>query len=181
MGIAPNQDYEPIKMNNENLLLLNRNTLVDWGHKFIINNNSISISFENQNKVKKNNINLLSNNTNGNEKFSNPFLNDGILNVREIKRKDNKVDFKKYMVIKEDKYILRYIVLILSILFPVLFIIMIIYKLNSLSVQQEYFEGHINFEMVGLTLVDVLSKVINKIFEELFFWMFITPKIIILV
>ena len=49
------------------------------------------------------------------------------------------------MVIREDKYILRYIVLILSILFPVLFIIMIIYKLNSLSEQEDYFEGHINF------------------------------------
>jgi hypothetical protein len=95
--------------------------------------------------VKKKNINVLINNTNGNERFSNDIFNDGILNVREVKRKDNKVDFKKYMVIKEDKYILRYIVLTLSILFPVLFIIMIIYKLNSLSEQEDYFEGHINF------------------------------------
>ncbi len=118
-----------------------------------------------ENKVKKKNINVLINNTNGNERFSNDIFNDGILNVREVKRKDNKVDFKKYMVIKEDKYILRYIVLTLSILFPVLFIIMIIYKLNSLSEQEDYFEGHINFEMVGLTLLDVLSKVINMQFQ----------------
>lgn len=53
MGIAPNQDYQPIKKNNENLLLLNRNTLVDWGHKFIINNNSISISLKIKIKWKK--------------------------------------------------------------------------------------------------------------------------------
>ena len=118
-----------------------------------------------ESKVKKKNINVLINNTNGNERFSNDIFNDGILNVREVKRKDNKVDFKKYMVIKEDKYILRYIVLTLSILFPVLFIIMIIYKLNSLSEQEDYFEGHINFEMVGLTLLDVLSKVINMQFQ----------------
>ena len=119
-----------------------------------------------ENKVKKKkNLNLLTNNTNVNERFSNDFFNDGILNIREIKRKDNKIDFKKYMVIREDKYILRYIVLILSILFPILFIIMIIYKLSSLSEQEEYFAGHINFEMVGLTLLDVLSKVIHMQFQ----------------
>ena len=69
------------------------------------------------------------------------------------------------MLIKEDKYILRYLLLLLSILFPIIFILMIIYKLKTLSDQENYFRGHINFEMVGLTLLDILSKVINMQFQ----------------
>ena len=42
---------------------------------------------------------------------------------------------------------------------------MIKYKLDSLSDQENYFRGHINFEMVGLTLMDVLSKVFYMQFQ----------------
>ena len=42
---------------------------------------------------------------------------------------------------------------------------MINHKLASLSDQENYFRGHINFEMVGLTLMDVLSKVLYMQFQ----------------
>ena len=93
------------------------------------------------------------------------FINDGILNLKDSNRTDNNFDLRKYMIIHEDKYLLRYIVLILSIFFPILFLIIIFYKLNSLSDQENYFRGHINFEMVGLTLMDVLSKVFYMQFQ----------------
>ena len=119
---------------------------------------------EKQKKSKK--ISQNNNNTNSTEKNKNDFfINDGILNLKESNRTDNNFDYRKYMIIQDDTFFLRYLVLIISIFFPILFIIMIIYKLNSLSDQENYFRGHINFEMVGLTLMDVLSKVFYMQFQ----------------
>ena len=106
------------------------------------------------------------NNNNNNEKNENDFFfNDGILNLKESGNTNDKKDFKKYLIIKEDRYFIRYLVLILSLVFPIVFIMMIKYKLDSLSDQENYFRGHINFEMVGLTLMDVLSKVFYMQFQ----------------
>ena len=85
---------------------------------------------------------------------------DNILNENELNSTNDKIDVNKYFLIKKNNFIIRYLVSVLSFIFPLFFIFMMIYKLRSLADQENYFRGHINFEMVGLTLMDVLSKVI---------------------
>ena len=87
-------------------------------------------------------------------------LNDGIFNIKESINSNNNIDVNRYFIIKQDKFYIRYIASILYFVFPIIFIVMMVYKIKSLADQENYFRGHINFEMVGLTLMDVLSKVI---------------------
>ncbi len=97
-----------------------------------------------------------------NSKF---FYDDGILNTKENNDSNNNSDVNKYFIIKSDNFILRYFASGLSFIFIFVFIFMINYKLISLADQENYFRGHINFEMVGLTLMDVLSKVAYMQFQ----------------
>ena len=92
-------------------------------------------------------------------------FNDEMLHTKEPLNLNNNLDLNRYLIIKSDKFYIRYVASLLFIVFPIIFIIMMIYKLNSLSDQENYFRGHINFEMVGLTLMDVLSKVIYMQFQ----------------
>ena len=85
---------------------------------------------------------------------------DNILNVNELNNANDNIDVNRYFLIKNDNFIIRYLASALSFIFPIFFLAFMIYKLRSLADQENYFRGHINFEMVGLTLMDVLSKVI---------------------
>ena len=102
------------------------------------------------------------------------FLNDGIFNMKENPNSNNYVEVNRYFIIKKDNFIIRYFASGISFIFPIFFIIMIIHKLTSLAEQEDYFRGHINFEMVGLTLMDVLSKVFYMQFQG----NFLQPKIL---
>ena len=100
----------------------------------------------------------------GNKKESKDYC-DNILNINELNNTNDNIDVNRYFLIKTDKFIIRYLVSVLSFIFPLLFIFLMIYKLKSLADQENYFRGHINFEMVGLTLMDVLSKVFFMQFQ----------------
>ena len=93
------------------------------------------------------------------------YLNDEILNSKENENLNDNPDVNKYFIIKTDYFILRYLASGISFTFVIIFIFMINHKLSSLSDQENYFRGHINFEMVGLTLMDVLSKVLYMQFQ----------------
>ena len=117
---------------------------------------------------------IIENNNNNKKDLKDFFLNDGIFNMKENQGSNNYVDVNRYFIIKKDNFYLRYLASFLLFIFPIIFIIMIIHKLTSLADQENYFRGHINFEMVGLTLMDVLSKVIYMQFQG----NFLQPKIL---
>jgi hypothetical protein len=117
---------------------------------------------------------IIDDNNNNKKDLKDFFLNDAIFNMKENPNSNNYVEVNRYFIIKKDNFIIRYFASGISFIFPIFFIIMIIHKLTSLAEQEDYFRGHINFEMVGLTLMDVLSKVFYMQFQG----NFLQPKIL---
>ena len=114
----------------------------------------------NQNKPKKK---LSGKNNTLSKELSTFNFNDHLLNPN---KKTNSKDLRQYSIsYKGTSKFGFFFVIIYSFTCPVLFLITFIYKIKSLTEQQLFFEAHVNYEMVGITLNDLLLKVLQMQFQ----------------
>jgi hypothetical protein len=114
----------------------------------------------NQNKPKKK---LSGKNNTLSKELSTFNFNDHLVNPH---KKTNSKDLRQYSIsYKGTSKFGFFFVIIYSFVCPVLFLITFVYKIKSLTEQQLFFEAHVNYEMVGITLNDLLLKVLHMQFQ----------------
>ena len=90
-------------------------------------------------------------------------LNDDFINVN---KKNSFKDLRQYLLSQKGKSKFGFFFrIIYSFSCPILFLITFIYKIKNIIEQEDFFKAHVNYEMVGITLNDLLLKVLQMQFQ----------------
>ena len=113
---------------------------------------------------------LLKDDKNKKEKYKNDkslqkdlSLTSSLLNINN--KEENSKDLKQYMIQESKGSNFIFFNTFLALLFPLLLVLLIIKKVKTLFEQEQYFQTHVNYEMVGITLNDLLLKVLQMQFQ----------------